>query len=102
MTNCRPRLKNNYDLRKDVQDSGHNVQPIAHDKGKRLIPSDDVDIPTNDKLSSGRSSSLNLSSVKNTQESIRTRSRKRPSPHPAFSDVVNGASRKASREVGRR
>ena len=30
-----------------------------------------------------------------------TRSLKRPSPHPAFSDVVSGASRKARREAGK-
>ena len=55
-----------------------------------------------DELSSGSFPSLNLSSTKNTRESTRTISCKRPSPHPAFNDVVSGASRRARREAGRR
>ena len=55
-----------------------------------------------DELSSSRSPSLNHSLAKNTRESIRTRLRKRPSPHPTFSDAVSGASPKARREEGRR
>ena len=74
------------------------MQPIAYNKGKGLIPPDDDDTPTDDELSSGSSQSLNLSPAKNAQESIRTKSHKRPSPHPNFND----ASRKAGREAGRR
>ena len=87
---------------KDVQDNDHNVKSIARDKGKGPVVPDDVNTPTNDELSSGSSPSLNLSPVKNTRESTRTRSRKRASPHPAFSVVVSGASRKARRGAGRR
>ena len=88
--------------RKDAQAYNRDVKSIACDKGKGPVVPDDVDTPTGDKLSSGRSPSLNLSPIKNTRESTRTRSCKRPSPHLAFSDVVSGASRRARREVGRR
>ena len=50
-----------------------------------------------DELSSGSSPSLNLSLAKNTRESTRIRSCKRPSPHSTFSYVVSGASRRARR-----
>ena len=56
----------------------------------------------NDELSSSNSPSLNLSLAKNTRESTRTRSRKKPSPHLAFSDTLSGASHKARREARRR
>ena len=79
-----------------------NAQSIARDKGKGHVAHDNFDTPTNDELSSGSSPSLNLSSTKNNRESARARLRKRPSPHPAFSDAVSGASRKAKREVGKR
>ena len=55
-----------------------------------------------DELSSSSSPSLNLSPTKNTRESTRTRSFKRPSPHPASSDAVSGASHRARREARRR
>ena len=89
------------DLGKDVRDSGLDAQAIPRDKGKGLVALGDVDTPVDDELSSGSSPSLNLSLVKNTRESTRTRSSKRPSPHPAFSDAVSGASRKVRRELGR-
>ena len=102
MTSCRPKLKKNLDLRKDVRDSGHNAQPIARDKGKGPIPPNDVNTLADDELSSSSSPSLNLSSTKNTRERTRTRSRKRHPPHPAFSDAVSGASCRVSREASRR
>ena len=100
MTNYGPRLKK--DIGKDAQDDDHDAQPIACDKGKGLFAPNDDDTPADNELSSGSSPSLNISSAKNTYESIRTKSRKRPSPHPAFSDDASGASCKARREVGRR
>ena len=84
-----------------MQDSGHDAQLIARDKGKRPIPPNDVDTPEDDEPSSGSSPSLNLSMAKNTRESTMIRSRKRPSPYPAFSDVASGASCRA-RRAGRR
>ena len=87
---------------KDTENNGRNVQPITRDKEKGPIVPDDVDTPMGDELSSGSYPSLNLSPVRNTQKSIRTKSRKRHSPHPAFSDIFSGASRRAMREAGRR
>ena len=78
------------------------MQSIAGNKEKGPIVLDDVDTLADNKLSSGSSPSLNLSPVKNTRESIRTKLHKRPLPHLAFSDVVGGASCRARREVGRR
>ena len=85
-----------------MRDSGYNAQSIPRDKGKGPIPPDDVDTPADDELTSSSSPSLNLSLEKDTRESTRTRSCKRPSPHLAFSDVVSGASPRARREVGKR
>ena len=85
-----------------MRDSGSDAQPITRDKGKGPIVPDNVDTPMDDELSSGNSLSLNLSLTKNTRESIRTRFRKRPSSHLAFSDAISGASGKARREAGRR
>ena len=90
------------DLGKDVRDNGRVVHPIARNRGKESIIPDDVDTPANDELSSGSSSSLSLLPAKNAWESTKARSRKRPSHHPTFSDAVNGASRKAMREAGKR
>ena len=87
---------------KDAQDNDCNVQSIARDKGKGTIVLDDVDTPVDDKLSSDSSPSLNLLLTRNTRESIRIISYKRPSPHHAFSDAISGASRKVRREAGRR
>ena len=78
------------------------MQPIARDKGKGPIVPDDVDTPEDDELSSSSSPSLNLSPVRNTRESIRTKSHKRPSPHLAFSNTVSGTSYKTKREASRR
>ena len=94
-------IEKSRDLGKDVLESVHDAQPIARDKGKGPVAPDDVDTPADDELSSSSSPSLNLSPKKNTRESIRTISHKRTSPHPTFSDVVSGASRRARREAGR-
>ena len=88
--------------RKDAQNNGHDVQPITRNKGKGPVVFDDVDTLTDDELSLGSSPSLNLSPAKNTRESTRTRSRKRHSPHLAFSDAVSCASGRAKREADRR
>ena len=73
---------------------------IARDKRKGLVALDNVDTLANDELSSGNFPSLNLSLINITRESARTRSHKRSSPHPAFNDVVSGASCRAMRKVG--
>ena len=78
------------------------MHPITRNRGKEPIIPDDVDTPEDDELSSGSSPSLSLSPTKNARESIKARSHKRPSHHPAFSDVVSGASRRARREAGKR
>ena len=78
------------------------MHPIAHNIRKEPIISNDVDTLVDDELSSGTSLSLGLSPAKNARESTKSKSCKRPSHHPAFSDVVSGASRKARREPGRR
>ena len=88
--------------RKDAQDNDHGVQPIACNKGKGHVVPNDVDTPTDDELSSGSSPSLNLSLAKSTWERTRTKSRKRPSPHSAFSDVVSGAFCRARKEATRK
>ena len=85
-----------------MRESGRAAQPIACDYGKEPIAPDDVDTPTDDELSSGRSPSLSLSPTKNAWESTKTTSRKRLLPHLASIDAVSGASRRARREVGRR
>ena len=56
----------------------------------------------NDELSSSNSPSFSLSLAKNARESTKAKSRKKPLHHPAFSDVINGASSRARREAGRR
>ena len=68
------------------------MHPIVRNRGKEPIIPDDVDTPANDELSSGSSTSLSLSPEKNVQESTKAKSSKRPSHHPAFRDVVSGAS----------
>ena len=95
-------IEKSRDLRKDVRDSDRNALPPAHNKGKKPIVLDDVDIPAYDELSSGSFPSLSLSPVKDTQGSTKAKSRKRPSHHHAFSDAISGASRRARREAGRR
>ena len=97
MTSGGPKLKKIRDLGKDTLERGHDEQTIFCDKGKGPIPPD-----TDNELSSGSSPSLSLLLTKNAWESTMTRSRKRPSPHPAFSDTISGASCKARREAGRR
>ena len=54
---------------RDVQDSGQAKHPAVHDKGKKPIVLDDVDILENDDLSSG--SSPNPSLAKNNKDRSR-------------------------------
>ena len=75
---------------RDVQDSGQAKHLIVHDKGKKPIVLDDVDIPTDDELSSD--SLPNLSLVK----SNKYRSRQRHSHRPAFSKSNSGTFRRAT------
>ena len=98
----RAQIEKSRDLGKDVRDNGSAVHPITRNRGKEPIIPDDVDTPVDDELSSGSSPSLSLSLTKNARESTKARSHKRPSHHPAFSDVVSGASRRARREAGKR
>ena len=98
----RPQIEKSRDPRKYVQDSSQVVHPIACNRGKEPIIPDDVDTTTNDELSSGSSPSLSLSPTKNAHESTKAKSHKKPLHHPAFSDVISGASCKARKEVGRR
>ena len=95
-------IEKSHDLGKYVRDSGRVALPTAHNKGNEPIVHDDVDTPTNDELSSGNSPPLSLSQAKDARGSIKTKSRKRPSHYPTFSDVISGTSRKARREAGKR
>ena len=95
-------IEKSRDPKKDSWESGRDAQLIACNKKKGPIPLDDKDTLVDDELSSGSSLSLNLSSTMNAWENTRTKSCKRPLPHPAFSDAVSGASRRSRREVGRR
>ena len=85
-----------------MRDSDCDAQPIARDKGKGPVAPNNVDTSMDEELSLGSFPSLNLLLAKNTQESTRTRSRKRPSPHSAFSDAISGASCRVRRETNRR
>ena len=98
----RAQIEKSCDLRKAVCDSGRVVHPIACNRGKELVISDDVDTPIDDELSSSSSPSWSLSLAKNARESTKARSHKRPSHHPAFSVAVSGKSHRARREAGRR
>ena len=98
----RAQIEKTRDLGKDAQDSGRAVHSIAHNRGKGPIIPDDVDTPADDEFSSGNSPSLSHSSVKNSRESTKAKSRKRPSHLPALSDVISGAFHRARKEVGKR
>ena len=98
----RAQIEKSLDLGKDARDSGRVVHPIARNRGKDPIIPDDVDTPADDEFSSGNSPSLSLSLVKNSRESTKAKSRKRPSHLPALSDVISGASHRARKEVGKR
>ena len=91
----RAQIEKSRDLGKYAQDSGRAVHSIVGNRGKESIIPDDVNIPTDDELSSSSSPSLSLSPTKNAQESTKAKSRKRPSHHDAFSDAVSGASHRA-------
>ena len=86
---------------KDVQDGGRAAHSITRNKGEEPIILDNVNTLEDDALSSGSSPSSSLSPPKNARESAKAKLRKRPSHHPAFSDVVSGASCKAMRETSR-
>ena len=75
------------------------MHPIAHNRGKEPIISDDVDTPIDDEFSLGSSPSLSLSPEKNAQESTKAKSRKRPSHLLTFGDAVSSASRRARNEA---
>ena len=90
-------IKKSHDLGKDVRDSGCAAQLIALDKGKETIAPDNIDTPADNELSSSSSLSLSLSLEKNARESTKTRSGKRCSPHPAFSDAISSTSHRARR-----
>ena len=95
-------MEKSCNLGKDVRDGDRAVHPITRNKGKEPIIPNDVDTLANDELSSGNSPSLSLLLTKNARESAKAKSHKRPSHHPAFSDVVSGASRRARRETSKR
>ena len=78
------------------------MHPIARNRGKEPIIPDDVGTLADDELSSSSSPSLSLSSIKNARESIKAKSRKKPSYHPGFSDAISSASRKVRREASMR
>ena len=95
-------MEKSRDLGNEVQDSGRATYPITRNKWKELVILADVDIPTDDELSSGSSPSLSLLPTKNARESPKAKSCKRHSCHPAFKDDINGASHRARRETSRR
>ena len=80
-----------------MQDIDRALHPVPRNKGKEPIIPDKADALTDDELSSGSSPPLGLSPVKNT----RAKSCKRTSHRLAFSNAVNGMSRRARREVGK-
>ena len=98
----RAHIKKSRNLGKNVQNSGRTVHPIARNREKEPIIRDDIDTPTDDKLSLGSSSSLSLSLAKNAREGTKVKSCKKPSHHPAFNDAISGASRRVRREAYRR
>ena len=98
----RVQIEKSRDLGKDVRDNGRNVHLNALNRGKEPIILDDVNAPADDELSFDNSPSLSLSLAKNARESIKAKSSKKPFHHPAFSDVISGASHRARREAGRR
>ena len=90
-------MEKSYNLRKDVRDDDQAAYLITPNKWKETVIPNNVDTLTEDELSLGSSPSLSLSSTKNARESIKAKSRKKPSHHPAFSDVVSGTFRKEMR-----
>ena len=69
--------------KRDMQNSGQAKHPVIHDKGKKSIVLDYVDISADDDLS--LSSSPNLSLAKSNKD----RSRQRHSHCPAFSISIS-------------
>ena len=77
-------MEKSRDLGKDVRDGGRVVHSITRNRGKESVIPDDVDTSADDELSSGSSPSLSFSPTKNARESVKAKSRKRPSHHPAL------------------
>ena len=77
------------------------VQSLATE-GRSPLPLSMSIPPADTELSSGNSSPLSLSPTKDARGSKREKSHERHLQHPAFSDVVSGASRRARREAGMR
>ena len=98
----RTQIENSHDLGKEVRDGCQAVHPIARNRGKEPVIPDDVDTPIDDELSSGSSPSLSRLPTKNSWESAKPKSLKRPSYHPASNDAVSGASRRVRRDASRR
>ena len=80
---------------KDVQDSSQAKHPTARNKGKESIILENIDTPTNDELSSGRSSGLSPAKFS------KARSRQRHSHHPTFNNANGGTFCWARRETVR-
>ena len=95
-------IEKSRDLVKDVPYNGRAMRPITRNRGQEPIVPDDVDTLEDDELSLGSSSPLSLSPTKDTQGSIKEKSHKTPLQHPAFINVISGASRRVRREAGRR
>ena len=95
-------MEKSYNLGKDVRDGNQATYLVTPNKWKETVIHNNVDTLTEDELSSGSSPSLSLSSTKNARESIKAKSRKKPSHHLAFSDAVSGTFRKERKEAGRR
>ena len=91
-----------HDLGNDVRDGDRTEHPIAHNKEKEPIISSDSDAPVDDELFSGRSLSMSPPLGRNARGSTRAKSRRKHSHHPALSDAVNGASRRARKQAYKR
>ena len=75
---------------------------MARNRGKEPIIPNDIDTLADDELSLGSSPSLSPSPTKNARASIKAKSRKKPSHHPAFSDAISGISHRVRRKAGKR
>ena len=68
---------------------------IVRNKGKEYVISDDGDVPADDELSSGRSSSMSPSPRRNARGITRAKSQRKHLHRPALSDAISGASHRA-------
>ena len=75
---------------------------IALNRGKEPIIPNNVDTPADINCSQAVPHFFSLPPTKNARESAKAKSGKRPSYHPAFSDVVSGVSHRARRDASRR